>query len=686
MIDMHAHWRPADLADALRARTTEPRILRNQDGVEVLKTRMGEEPVAKAFDEVGFHLGRMDRQGVSTSVLSLLGSFCWIEAQPPDVSLQLCRRFNDGVSRLCQEHEAASSPTRRCRWWTCQLAAAEFERALGLPGIVGAQVPGNAFLTRKDAEAMRPLLEVANRHRAVVFIHHGPRPGDTFPKVSADTDNARRRNGTLDMQASLSSVMVTLCLTDYLAPYPDAMIHIHNLGGNIPYEVERMDHRCLLDTPKEELPSARFRRSQGVRGLQLVRPARDRGRGAPVRRRSHRVRHRRHRVRLRVDQQGARGGGRSARTRARRSCTATPPRCSRPSQRSRRANTRLRDERLTAMRRRSTRRPAQERGETTGFVVGGPNGIRTRVSALRGPCPGPLDDGAGLAKEVAGGGGFEPPLPGPEPGVLPLDDPPPTRPTAFTRYHSASAASIGLQRAARLEARDLRGRDRDLLARARIVAVARGALGHAEGAEAADRHAPAVAERLEDATRKASQRAIGRGSSRPRGLAICATSSALVMGTYFDARDGDAVNDAITRTASRTRRRERLLDHRHVRVLRGTPRVGVRRVAGDEDEAPRQRGVVRDRLAVELVAVAVRHADVRDDQIVAARLTRSRPGRPPGATSTCQPDSFSSVTIRSSTAGSSSTTSARRPPAAGGTSGAARCRRGRRRTARAARP
>src|SRR5207245_2544704 len=26
--------------------------------------------------------------------------------------------------------------------------------------------------------------------------------------------------------------------------------------------------------------------------------------------------------------------------------------------------------------------------------AGGPNGIRTRVSALRGPCPGPLDDGA----------------------------------------------------------------------------------------------------------------------------------------------------------------------------------------------------------------------------------------------------------------------------------------------------
>src|SRR5260370_27626280 len=128
--------------------------------------------------------------------------------------------------------------------------------------MIGAQIPGNAFLTRKDAEAMRPLLEVANRRRAVLFIHHGPRPGDAFPKVASEVDTARRRNGTHDMQASLSSVMVTLSLTDFLADYPDAMIQVHNLGGNLPYEVERMDHRCLLDTPDEELPSSRFRRAK----------------------------------------------------------------------------------------------------------------------------------------------------------------------------------------------------------------------------------------------------------------------------------------------------------------------------------------------------------------------------------------------------------------------------------------
>jgi predicted TIM-barrel fold metal-dependent hydrolase len=178
------------------------------------------------------------------------------------VSGPLCRRVNDRLSAICEEHPGRFAAFAALPLTDMSAAAAELERALALPGMIGAQIPGNGFLTRQDAEAMRPLLEVANRHRAVLFIHHGPRPGDAFPKVAADTDNARRRNGTLDMQASLSSVMVTLSLTDYLAPYPDVTIVVHNLGGNLPYEVERMDHRCLLDTPTEELPSSRFRKAK----------------------------------------------------------------------------------------------------------------------------------------------------------------------------------------------------------------------------------------------------------------------------------------------------------------------------------------------------------------------------------------------------------------------------------------
>jgi predicted TIM-barrel fold metal-dependent hydrolase len=169
---------------------------------------------------------------------------------------------NDRFSEICAQYPGRFAAFAALPLADLAAAAEELDRVMTLPGMIGAQLPGNYFLTRKDAEATRPLLESANRHHAVLFIHHGPRPGDAFPKFGGETDNARRRNGTLDMQTSLSSVMVTLCMTDTLTPYPNVTVQVHNLGGNIPYEVERMDHRSLLDTPAEELPSARFRKSK----------------------------------------------------------------------------------------------------------------------------------------------------------------------------------------------------------------------------------------------------------------------------------------------------------------------------------------------------------------------------------------------------------------------------------------
>lgn len=261
-IDMHAHWRPAALIDAMRSRTEFPRVTRNAQGIEVIKTRNTEESVAAGFDDVTTRLAEMDKLGITTAVLSMLGSFSWTERLPAAEGLPLLRLYNDSVSAICKENTGRFAAYACVPQTDVAIAAAEFERAIQLPGIIGVLMPANAFATRKAADKVRPILDVANRHRAVVFVHNGPLPGDAWPKVPADTDNARRRNGTLEMQASLSSVMVTLCLTDYLDPYPNAMIHVHNLGGNIPYEIERLDHRSILDTPDEELPSKRFARSK----------------------------------------------------------------------------------------------------------------------------------------------------------------------------------------------------------------------------------------------------------------------------------------------------------------------------------------------------------------------------------------------------------------------------------------
>lgn len=156
MIDMHAHWRPAELIDALRARTKEPRIVRNQDGSEVLKSRIGEEPLSKAFDDVEFHLARMDRQGVNISVLSLLGAFCWIESQPVEVSLPLCKMVNEALSGLCQKYAGRFSAFAALPLVDISAAAAEFERALALPGMVGALGPRRNQKARSSGRSARP--------------------------------------------------------------------------------------------------------------------------------------------------------------------------------------------------------------------------------------------------------------------------------------------------------------------------------------------------------------------------------------------------------------------------------------------------------------------------------------------------------------------------------------------------
>src|SRR5439155_713211 len=129
---------------------------------------------------------------------------------------------------------------------------------------------------------------------------------------------------------------------------------------------------------------------------------------------------------------------------------------------------------------------------------------------------------------MAGGGGFEPPLRGPEPRVLPLDDPPPAH-DALQPYHNEPASTVGrastvasadggLQRATRAKAGYARRRDLDLPARARVAPVAGGALGHHECAESRERDTTAAPERLDDPAHHGLDGALRGDLRAPRAL------------------------------------------------------------------------------------------------------------------------------------------------------------------------
>ena len=138
---------------------------------------------------------------------------------------------------------------------------------------------GDGFLSLKRAERFKPLLEVIDRYSAMTLVHYGKIANDSEPIKVDLSDNGHPRVGTLDMQARLSQNMITFCMTDFMKSFPNVTMLSHNLGGNIPFEIERMDHRTMIDMPPgTELPSKKFRaapvlvdcNSLGARAIELA--------------------------------------------------------------------------------------------------------------------------------------------------------------------------------------------------------------------------------------------------------------------------------------------------------------------------------------------------------------------------------------------------------------------------------
>lgn len=279
-IDMHAHWVPPALSAALRARTAAPRIRRVESGVEMLDnggSRLIRLP--EGFeDSLEARLAEMDQSGISQGLLSLATQY-HVEWLPAQESLVLCRLFNDAVSEACSAHPGRFKALAVLPATDLEVALQEFERAMRLPGMVGALLIGDGFLSLKRAQRYDAILQAADRKRAILFIHYGHLPDDPEAPHFDMSDNIFVRTVTLDFQARLSANMVTFCLTDFLSKYPGLTVMTHNLGGNIPFEVERMDHRAIIaEGPGKPLPSERFRaasfladcNSLGPRAIELA--------------------------------------------------------------------------------------------------------------------------------------------------------------------------------------------------------------------------------------------------------------------------------------------------------------------------------------------------------------------------------------------------------------------------------
>ena len=276
--DFHAHWIPDALADALRRRDAKPHIAKGPDGAERFYIHRESLAYGPNYSDLAARIRFMDKHGVGRQLLSLAGLF-GIDCLPAAESLPLVRLYNDATAAARRAHPDRVVGLAALPLDDMTAAVAELTRARRELGFAGAILPCDGFLSAAIAGSMRPLFEAGQKLGAHFFLHPGPLPERLVPKVEAAppiTDNGDIRHTTLNVQARISQAMVTLLFTDFLEPYPDVTLHVANLGGMLPFVIERMDHVARERTPDAPPPSSRMHRvhvdcaSLGPRAIELA--------------------------------------------------------------------------------------------------------------------------------------------------------------------------------------------------------------------------------------------------------------------------------------------------------------------------------------------------------------------------------------------------------------------------------
>ena len=256
-IDLHAHWVPPLVAQALRERKgLVPRIETLSDDTERLVMPIGVLNFNENYINPLIRLQLMSRLGVAKQMLSLPGLF-GIDSLPLAQATPLVRAFNDACAELCRTYPANFCGLASLPWANIDAALGELRRARLELGLLGAILPVDAFRSEATASGLIPIFELGEELGAHFFIHPGRmHDSGALPAAPPDHDLARR---ALAVQHEVGEAMVTLLLSDFLKPWRNITVQVANLGGTFPAVVERMDHMLQLRDPSRALASSRAR-------------------------------------------------------------------------------------------------------------------------------------------------------------------------------------------------------------------------------------------------------------------------------------------------------------------------------------------------------------------------------------------------------------------------------------------
>lgn len=269
---MHAHFYGGGLVAHLRARQARPCLREGKAGTEMLAMN-GAFPFEPAHFDPATVLAQMDATGVARRMLTFPGALC-LDALPVAEIGAAIAAFNEHLAALGAESGGRLMGLAGLPLADMPLAAAELCRARRDLGLAGAIIPSDYFETTATARALAPVLEAANATGALLMLHPGPMAGHGPAPLAPEF--AQFRTSAVALQGQVTQVVLTLLLSDLLEAYPRIRFQIINLGGTLPFIVERMEAIARHRTPESPFPTARLRRlwfdsaSMGPRALEMA--------------------------------------------------------------------------------------------------------------------------------------------------------------------------------------------------------------------------------------------------------------------------------------------------------------------------------------------------------------------------------------------------------------------------------
>jgi predicted TIM-barrel fold metal-dependent hydrolase len=272
LIDMHAHFYGVGLVEHLQSRRERPCLRPGPNGTEMLAMN-GAFPFEPAHWDPATVLAQMDETGVTRRMLTFPGALC-LDALPVAEIGTAILAFNTAMADLGQSSGGRLIGLAGLPLADMDMAAAELRRVrrdLCLPGAI---LPADYFTTIADARRLIPVLRAADETGALLMIHPGPMAGHSPAPLAAEFPQFR--TSAVDLQSQTSQVVLTLILSDLLDTFANIRFQIINLGGTLPFIVERMQSIARHRTPDRPFPTERLRRlwfdcaSMGPRALEMA--------------------------------------------------------------------------------------------------------------------------------------------------------------------------------------------------------------------------------------------------------------------------------------------------------------------------------------------------------------------------------------------------------------------------------